>query len=514
MPGPAGVTAVAPRKCYYAAIDGTKAKDSAVFGALLEKHRGWRNLLKDFLAVAKGDPRRLDDPRHPFLPICLYDEGGTQVAVVSPVGRDALGTDPFWATYPGRNPKTGAPDPVGHRAWSTRAPTVGRHTAAEESALYMSQFMLRPQVEIVLPGAAGAQMVAQLPEGKPTPGSTVFAADLLYVSSHGWLGGFAGGDHMSEWAAASPPDAQGTFPASIYFSVGKYADAGEGFSGPKWIILAQCSTVNSATWPLWARVLARSNPHVRGILAYEETAPPPEAAAGIARTFFDNLDRKQSFLDAWKGANRGRHWAAIVHQDAREDRLDGWGAFAPLADVATTATVSNYRGYIANSPNGERIFDAPPPFELVMEVWTDKTSGFLRVTSANLGGLTEYCSNGACRLTIRAPRGERIQKTTVRWIHIRPSHAYQPSVDELFVSVTSPVPDATIRIGKGSKEVEALAVAANQSEMTLDFLAPARVSNKQLHAHHSYLWPHVELETNARTSTYDFKTVGLLFFER
>ncbi|WP_394838102.1 hypothetical protein LVJ94_14430 [Pendulispora rubella] len=513
MPGPAPLTAVAPRKLYYALVDGSPAIDSAVFGAQLEKHRGWRNLLKDFLSVAMDDPLRLHDPQHPYLPICVYDQDGTQVAIVCPGGREAKGQDPFWQTYPGRNPKTGAPDPTGQRSWPWRKDTRGRHTAAEESALYMNQFILQPQVELIFGGAGGTQMIGQLPDGSPTPGGSVFAADLLYVSSHGWLGGFAAGFTISSWLGANPQEAQGTFTASRYFSVGKYADAGHGFAGPQWIVLAQCSTVNSATWPLWARVLAKSNPRVRGILAYEEASPLPQVAAGIARRFFTNLDANQTFLDAWKNANGGNNWAAIVHKDAIHDRLDGWRAFAPLADVSTSATVSNYLGFLTSLPNGERILDVPPPFELILEILTTETNGWLRVTSANLGWTTEYCSNVACRLTIRAPRGEVIKKAKIRWVHIRPTHGYKPSIDDLFVFARFPAGNTSIPITKGSKDLD-VDVPGSPSEVQIDLLAPPKIANKHLEAHHSYLWPRVELQTSTRTLTYDFRTIGLLYFER
>src|SRR4029453_5926095 len=98
-------------------------------------------------------------------------------------------------------------------------------------------------------------------------------------------------------------------PTTPYFLLGRAVGSGMGFHGPEWIILAQCSTLNSSNWPLWARILARSAPGVRGILAYEEAAPKPKSAVAALERFFKRLDQGAPFLDAWADANRYVMWS-------------------------------------------------------------------------------------------------------------------------------------------------------------------------------------------------------------
>ncbi len=519
---PENQSVAAPAVFYYMAIDGSPAVDSAVFCAQLEAHQGWRNLVKDFLRPAQDDARRLDDPFHPFLPICLYKQDGRDIAVVSPGGRDSTGGDKFWKTYPGYDPITGARDELGEHDWGgpTRV-TYGRHTAAEESARYMNQLILCPQVQVLRPdtGPDAGKVIAHLRDAGSPPVLETFAADLLYVSSHGWLGGFAGGFTIQKRPDAEPPKAIEPYNPSYYYSVGGYAFRGRGFEGPKWVVLAQCSTVNSATWALWARVLAKSNPHVRGILAYEEASPLPEEAASIAKAFFAQLDKGTSFVDAWREANKGdpkkgvraRHWAAIVHKDAVNDRLDRWADFADLASVETTDKISNYLGFMESAPRGEAIFDIPAPFGFSLKRLVQ--GSFREVNYHNLDGVAAiYDKNSHYQITIAAPTGQTIDSATIRWVHIRETNHHQPSFTQLFAKYQGT--DANPKPQKGGKEllIEP-AVKNSQSEMTIELTAPTAILDPKIEAHHSYFWPHVALTTTSgETTDHDFKTVGLLYY--
>src|SRR3712207_7738123 len=40
-------------------------------------------------------------------------------------------------------------------------------------------------------------------------------------------------------------------PIYPYFAIGKLDANGKAFSGPEWIVLAQCSTANVNTWAMW-----------------------------------------------------------------------------------------------------------------------------------------------------------------------------------------------------------------------------------------------------------------------
>ncbi|WP_394835905.1 hypothetical protein LVJ94_03220 [Pendulispora rubella] len=361
-------------------------------------------------------------------------------------------------------------------------------------------------------------MLAQLRHGAPTPGAQVFAADLLYVSSHGWLGGFAGGFLIEEWPDAKPALARRRYDPSKYYAVGELAHRNEGFAGPKWIILAQCSTLNSATWPLWARVLANSNPHVRGILGYEEASPFPTGAAFIAEKFFANLDNKETFLEAWKNANSGQHWAAVVHKDALGDRLDQWRNFAELADVSTTDTVSNYRGFLSSVSRVENIVEPLLKFKLTLKSSLDGKT-FNQITSANLQSsqIAAYGAGRTYRMKIHdPPPGEVIVKVIVTWIHIRPTHGFKPTIDQLFADTKAPGTDAVATIIPGKQTLDILPLGAHQTEITLDLVAPNTITHPKIEAHHSYFWPRIELVTNAtppgKPHKFDFKTTGLVYW--
>src|SRR5438105_8126897 len=117
-------SAVAPKSLFYLAIDGTEARDSVAFGALLEKHRKWKNLASTYLTPASNDPDRLVDPAHPFLAIRVFEKHGRRIAVVCPNGTDGMGADWFWVRYHGE-------------VQTDRGPVRGRYAAAELSAAFM-----------------------------------------------------------------------------------------------------------------------------------------------------------------------------------------------------------------------------------------------------------------------------------------------------------------------------------------------------------------------------------------
>lgn len=484
-----------PGNLYYLAMDGTATKDSAAFGALIEKRRGWKNLLGHFLQPVPGESRLLD-PAHPYLPIAMVEREGRKVAVVCPGGLDSRGLDPFWQRYPGE-------DPTGARTWPGGLYTTGRHTAAEESAALMPSLLLNPIVEVVS-GPDG--VTRQIAADAPPVGGTRFAADLLYVSSHGWLGGFMGGNMLDPRPDAEPPPARdGYSPFHRYLVVGAAAKRGDGFHGPKWVVLAQCSTMNRATWGLWARVLAASDPGVRGILAYEEASPAAQPSIGVASRFFEQLSRRQSFLEAWRSANPGIRWAAIVHKDAIEDTLDGWSSFSALSDVSTTESTGNYLGFLASIPRGELIREAPAPFGCTVERMNGSSG--IEVLPDNLHDfwVARVEEGGVYRVTVSAPEGEALVSAGLKWIHIRPTHPEQLSVAKLFSDVAGATPDP-----RDGARVRLTAPPGSSTASVVFTAGP--LARSGLEAHHSYLWIRADITTSAGAKTHDFTTNGLSYY--
>jgi hypothetical protein len=487
-----------PGNLYYMAMDGTAAMDSAAFGALLERRKGWKNLLGHFLEPVPGEARLLD-PAHPYLPIALVERDGAEIAVVCPGGRDSRGLDPFWQKYPGE-------DPTGLKTWPEGMVTTGRHTAAEESAELMPALLMNPIVEVVSgPDGVTRRIAADAPsEGLAQ--ATRFAADLLYVSSHGWLGGFMGGNVLDPRPDAEPAAAREAYwPFHRYLVLGLAAKRGDGFHGPKWVILAQCSTMNRATWGLWARVLAASDPPVRGILAYEEASPAAHPSIAVATRFFDSLSRGESFVEAWKDANPGIRWAAIVHEQAAGDRLDGWSSFAPLGDVSTTARAGSYRGYLASAPRGEPIREAPAPFVCTLERMSGGSGAEVLPENLHDFWIARLEDGGVYRVTVGAPEGETLVSAAVKWIHIRPTHPHQFDVVKVFSEVTGGAVDP-----KDGARVQ-LTVEPGESAASAVFTAGS-LGESGLEAHHSYLWIRAELTTAAGAKTHDFTTSGLSYY--
>lgn len=533
-PGASTPVKLAPRQLYYIAIDGTVAVDSVRYGELLETKYGWRNLCTEFLKPATDDANRVNDPEHPYVPICLYNTSNKKrkIAVISPCGRDSNGNDPFWLTYS----ESGSPD--GHKTWDDpdeEFETWGRHTAAERTARVIDQFMLEASAETITPttGDVYGCLPGDLEADPFIEGERrYFRADLLIVSSHGWLGGFMRGNVVGKQPTAQPDKAQGEYnPSMPFFTVGKVAKMMRGFKGPRWVILAQCSTINSATWPLWARVLGESTPGIRGILAYEEVSPGPEGSVTIANAFFEAAQKK-SLLEAWKEANAGQKWSAIVHQDALEDKIRDWRSFAELKEIKTTSTTGPYLGFLHGVKGGTPVRDVSPPYEV--RLWMKlppkppntklklQWETFIEITPDAFGRpWTQLIGDFSYRLRIAAPTGEKIVKATIRWIHIRPTHTTQVKPNKLWAKIMRIKPTSVTTLDEDTNVTITLKdhdilVSWPSPEDSVD-IAFTAVGGKALFAtgieqHHAYFWPRVEITlAGGKPISHDFKIVGLLF---
>ncbi|WP_437571091.1 hypothetical protein [Sorangium sp. So ce542] len=505
-------TKAAPSFFYYAMVDGTSAVDSVAFGKDLDARggsTGWRNLL-DLLAADPADGARLVDPSHDFLPIYKLKRAGSMAAgdpkgisVICPGGLNGEGKDAMWQGFRGGTPV--AFPLTGGR----RVQLLGRHAAAELSAKFIASFMVNPAIEVDGPKRHIAS------DATSTKG-TLFRASLLYLSSHGWLGGFAKGDELQPYPAASPASAPGVtddprsayVPMAAYFVIGKIDASGKGFSGPEWIVLAQCSTLNNTTWAPWARVMARSGPQVRGILGYEEASPAAVASISIADSFFNNLKAKMPFYEAWKAANRGQNWAAIVHKDAMGDTLAGWAKRPPLSGNA----LSDYLGSASRAPAQVKIDDPPPPYGV--RVFHRSGSSGAEITPDVLDSYTAFLiADDEYRIVISPPSGGDITRVKVQWIHIRDTFQ-QFGLDRLFAQIVASGSGVTVS-RKDPKVVVADYAAAQTGAVEITFTATTeeRLRASGLAAHHSYLWPRIHLTGKGMADVrLDMKTRGIGYY--
>jgi hypothetical protein len=532
---------IAPFQRYYLCIDGTGAADSVEYGRLLQdKPFGWRNLLTEFLKpdpkAAKGDERLLD-PNHPFLPICTFPASGFKdpIAVVCPNGRNAQGLDGFWQNYIGETPEEQANQ--GRHVFIPPASTAtfetfGRHTAATKSSLFMRELILVPAIErgVDSAGKPFAQIKHGLLSGIFSSTEPDVHAELLLISSHGWLGGFMRGDNMVESRTAQPAEAQEAFsPLFVYFLAGLAAFERGFFFGPKWIILAQCSTLNSATWLSWVKLMARGLPPVRGILGYEEVSPGVTGSITIARNFFAGLKGGQSLLNAWKGANAGEKWAAIVHKEAVGDHLTNWDVFPALTEAKVSATEASYLAFGASLergkdkfPKGKEVLDVPPPFTVKVETADDVIQRpFQEITEDTLDRVrSKLLPDVDVRMTITPPPNTKITSATVRWIHMRETHDKQPALGSIFRDF-APVPAGSLRLAISASDPRkptAQILTAQPTAGPADSIVIAcktqtkDVLNRSgMERDHSFVWPLVKIVTDGGEFSFPFSTRGLGF---
>lgn len=536
--GQHNVVDVEPEPLYYVVVDGTAEVDSVLFGAALETRFGWKNLF-DNLPPHPKDASYVYDPGHPFLLLkkAKNELGGAPVIVATPCGDGGHGHDAPWADYSNESP------PDGRETWKTGAngefdfttsrgeyTCYGRHTAVWHSIKMVKSLLLHPATRRI-----------QLEDGTQADSLLEYGANPLFArrtasfvqfSSHGWLSGMMSGEAMSSWSGASPAPARDPF-FRYWLTLGKIQHLT--FRGPLWVVLAQCSTVNSSCWAMWARMMAGSAPVVRGILGYEEASPDAYIARGIANTFMEQLAAGKTFLDAWKVANRhggpsALPWAAVVHRDAVDDKMKDFRAFTaltarPPSDLASPAS---YRGYLRSIPDGEDVYDRPPPFTLALWFEPPSQAGQpapprMPVNAQTLGDYeSRLFKDGRWQIVVcrtvevagaPVPKREAILSLKITMIHIRPSYSSHAPFSPLFdVAV-----DALSAGGRTSVTpklaANVLSVTAPDATTMLEVnLRCDRepTSVPPLECDHSYLWWRVSLTTESGTYDHDFRTQGLL----
>ena len=530
---------------YFLLIDGMCEMDSAGFGGLLESRFKWKNLVNE-LDPAPEDKRRLVDAAHPFLIVRKIADpnGGSSVPVVDPCGECGFGTDRAWLSYSHDKPviersphETKA---KGEINWADQGHTTfGRHTAYEQSSRFVPTMLVRPRLMRREYNGASHWSFAEMDEDV----TEARTASLVYVSSHGWLGGFMAGDLMQPSKAAEPDAAKEVYyPRSRWFLVGR--DSTMPFQGPLWVILAQCSTLNSATWAMWARMMAGGSPVVRGILGYEEAAPGAIRSTAIVKKLCDKLQAGETFLNAWKQANTiaggaSEPWAAIVHNEALGDTMKDFRAFKALeANAPTDLTEpASYKGYLRSIPDGEDIRDEEPKFKLAL--WalpetTDPSASPGAATSQRQPITPEFLSlrrariraGGGWELSLSADDPDsgdavKLKSARIEMVHIRRSYADQIPFASIFdqISVTaSPKPDDDKLDFKLSKNVIEI-TCREDTEIILVTLSIAKSKDvltvPHLQPDHSYLWWRVTLITEANADapenekTHEFRLYGL-----
>ena len=501
----------APTFFYYALIDGTSAVDSVAFGEDLDTgggSTGWRNLL-DLLDPDPADAARLVDPSHDYLAIYKLKRSGSVavgdprgISVICPGGLNGQGLDAMWQNYARGLPVLFPLLP------ESRSILLGRHAAAEVGAGFVSAFMVNPVVEI-------DEKKRHIASTAASTTGTLFRASLLYLSSHGWLGGFAKGDQLQPFPGALPAPIAGIaddprkeyVPVSAYFVIGKLDVGGKAFAGPEWIILAQCSTLNNTTWAMWARVMARSSPQVRGVLGYEEASPDANASIAIADAFFNNLKAKMTFYDAWKAANPGQNWAAVVHKDAMADTLPAWASKKALTGTA----LSDYLGSASRAPRQVKVVDPPPPYGV--RVFLVASGKRLEITPDVLDSIAMLLPDLDYVVELTPPAGGDFTQVKVQWIHIRDTFT-QFDLDKIFVGFAAT--GAGVKVSRKNPKIVIVDYPTPRKtavELTFTAQDAEGLGKSGLAAHHSYLWPRIHATGAGLADVQlDVKTRGIGYY--
>jgi hypothetical protein len=367
----------------YVGIDVTKALDTVAWGHLWNATFGWQNLVwnldKDPADTTK---QTRVDKAHSKMPIkrLVRTHGGNTFAdtCIMPEGVDGSGTD---ATF----------------------------TAADMTGAlnFMHTFILAP----------GADKAAS--ELNDT--ATGVGADVVMLSSHGLFSGdmFGTGD-----------------PFQNLFEPSKVASLSRQFAGPGWLILSNCSTLNSATHGDWLKLMSGPTP-LRGIVGFQHGCPLESGSVDFLALFINKLALGKTFVNAWKEAVSAivspNNWIVVCHRDAKDDTIADWNDNS-LTAIAPGAPVLLFD----NTNTGTTITPQPDPFDAF---WS---KGGTRITLSNRRDPANRLKAGdTVVITVQPPASAAPPAATftagtaiaITLIYIRPDYNQAIDVTKMFTVV-------------------------------------------------------------------------------
>jgi hypothetical protein len=250
----------------------------------------------------------------------------------------------------------------------------------------------------------------------------------VYISSHGYSFGDMSGD--SNFA----------FPGIQELFVLAKAVASGQFSGPDWLLLSTCSTLNKTAQPSWLKVMTGTTP-LRGIVGYLGPSPLSDDSADIASRLIQELASGKTFVEAWRAAVRSKttkaEWAVLCHENAQKDTIADLNAnrVKPIP-----ASGSKVLAFSEANPKGTEVREEPDPFDAF---WS---KGGTVITPANrTAAANQLAAGDDVTITVRLPNPSRtptvpiqfVDKTviSITLIYIRPDYPQDVDVNALF-SVT------------------------------------------------------------------------------
>lgn len=386
---------------FYVGIDGTGTIDTLAWGQLWHATFGWKNLLLE-LSKDSADANRRVDNAHPKLPIrrlvrthrstktafadtCLLPEGVDKVVKGTFKGS---GTDKLW-------PGTDA---------------SGNKAEIDAACRFMQTFIMNPRVD----AAAASSLTDTGTAGK--------VASVVFISSHGFSTGDMFGD--SRFVAGS----------DYLFELTKAVAAGQ-FSGPDWLLLSNCSTLDSIAQPDWVKIMTGTVP-LRGIVGFQNVCPGPDDSVDIFSRLIQELANGKTFLEAWPRAVKSKtnkdFWVVLCHENAKGDTIADLNAGTVKPIPATGSKVFAFdEAHLA----GQQVADPPDPFDVF---WSKGTTV---VTAANRGA-NKIAKGDDFTITVRLPDPSRKPtvptqfadkaQVSITLIYIRPNYAQDVDVNALF----------------------------------------------------------------------------------
>lgn len=325
----------------FVGIDVTKALDTVAWGHMWNATFGWRNLLWD-LDKDPADNQVRIDKAHAKMPIrrLIRTHKGVRYAdtCIMPQGVDGSGA-------------------------------TGSLTSADidMACNFMHTFILSPGVE---------KVKSELNDS----GSGV-VADIIYLSSHGLFTG----------------DMFGTGSFTNLFEPSKIASHGGQFSGPGWLILSNCSTLDTSTHGDWLQLMTGSNP-LRGIVGFQHSCPLEGGSTEFIGVFIHKLARGKTILQAWNEAVTtkvsGNNWIVVCHENAKDDTIADWNSNR----LTTILPSSKVLMFDKSNLTGKQVVAPTDPFEVF---WSKNGT---RITAINKGDPANLLQVGdTVIITIKPP---------------------------------------------------------------------------------------------------------------
>jgi hypothetical protein len=387
-------------KRFYVGMDGTGTIDTLAWGQLWHATFGWSNLLLE-LNKDPADADRRVDSAHPKLPIrrLVRKQGSTGTTFADtcllPEGVDkpvkgafkGSGTDKLW---PG-------------------ADALANKAEMDAACKFMQTFILNPRVD------AAASSLTDI-------GSAGTVASVVFISSHGFSTGDMFGD--SHFVAGN----------EFIFELSKAVAAGQ-FSGPDWLLLSNCSTLDSISQPDWVKLMTGSTP-LRGIVGFQNVCPGPDDSVDIYSHFIDQLAAGKTFREAWRAAVRSKtnkdFWVVLCHENAKGDTIADLNAGTV---TAIPASGSKILAFDEANLTGVQVTDPPDPFDAF---WS---KGGTAVTPANRSA-NKLSAGDDVTITVRLPNPARDpavptqftdkSEVSITLIYIRPNYEQDVDVTALF----------------------------------------------------------------------------------